>query len=113
MEFAEAEFKLGVVQPDGATLREHYENLLRQKGVTHELLEASECPDSLFYIWEYFLTMNIRRTGNGYGPNPLTPPEVEAWARLHGVRLTPFEAEALDGLETRFLKHFAKAAPPS
>lgn len=80
----------------------------RQRGIRDPMLDAAACPAGAWYLWEYFLRMSARRTGNGYGPNALSSAEVEAWARLNGVRLAPFEAEALDGLEARFLSHYAK-----
>lgn len=74
------------------------------------MLDAAPCPPEAWYLWEYFLRMSVRRTGNGYGPNALSSVEVEAWTRLNGVRLAPFESEALEGLEAKFLTHYAKEA---
>lgn len=47
--------------------------------------------------------MNARRTGNGFGLNPITDEGVEAWARRRGIRLERFENYALDMLEQLFL----------
>lgn len=56
--------------------------------------------------------MNIgaRRTSNGYLPDAVSNAEVLAWARLHRVRLTTFEMEALDELERIYLAHHAAKA---
>jgi hypothetical protein len=53
--------------------------------------------------------MNVRRTSNGFGANPITEEGVEAWARRRGIRLQPFENRILDALEVLYLNIQAKA----
>lgn len=43
--------------------------------------------------------MDRRRQSNGYGANALSHREIDACARLYGVRLTPWELQALDAME--------------
>ncbi len=103
--FAEAELDLSVRHPDGATEREHWEALERQTGITHEKLSC-QCPPAVQYLWEYHGRLNLRRTADERGrPNAITNAELQAWARLNGVPLSPFEVEVLDGLEAIFLRH--------
>lgn len=117
LEFVRRELKLGERQKDGATMRDHLESIQRQTGVTDPLLLPVACPDEAKYLYEdYFLSMNRRRTNNGYGPNALGHADIHTWAQLHGVRLAPFEVEALDRIETLYLEHchrVMKNATPS
>ena len=43
--------------------------------------------------------MERRRSGNGYAANPISPTDVEAWCRLTGTRLRPWELDILDEME--------------
>lgn len=92
---------------DGATVREHLESVQRQTGVLHEALQG-ETPEGLLYLWEWFGRMNMRRPSMDGMPGPITNTEMKAWAELHGVRLSPFEVEVLDGLDSLFLAHCRK-----
>lgn len=60
------------------------------------------------YLWEYWKNMSARRTGNGFGPNALSHAEVRAWEQRSGVRLAPFEADAIDTLEQIYLSYHAE-----
>lgn len=53
------------------------------------------------------MNMSTRRTGSGFGPNAISHSDVAAWAGLNGVRLAPFEVDALTGLESLYLAHHA------
>jgi len=46
--------------------------------------------------------MNRRRTSSGFGPNPITNSEMQAWAELRGITLTNFEIYALDEIESLY-----------
>lgn len=105
--FVGRELELAAPQPDGCTLREHLKNFQRQSGEHEPLLDPVECDDAVKYLWQYLLSMNARRTYNGFGPNPITDEGVEAWARRRGIRLERWEHKALDALEQLYL---AKAA---
>jgi hypothetical protein len=73
-------------------------------------LEAIECPEEMLYVWEYFRGMCARRQHNGRNFEPLSNTEIEAWARLRGVRLTPSEVQAIDELEMMYLLKKAEQA---
>lgn len=68
-----------------------------------EELESIDCPLEVLYLWEYFLDMSKRRTGTGFGLNPIPNEGVEAWAHRRGIQLLPFENRLLDELEQLFL----------
>lgn len=106
--YAGQQIVLSAIQDDGCALRVHLESMQRQSGKPEPLLQAVEHDESVEYIWEYFCSMNARRTSNGFGPNPITEEGVEAWARRRGIRLEPWENRLLDALESLFMSLQAK-----
>jgi len=66
--------------------------------------EPIACPAEAEYLWEYFVSMNARRTNNGYGSNPITETDLAAWAARRGIVLEPFEGAAIDAMEQLFLQ---------
>jgi hypothetical protein len=101
--YAEQQFRLAARQKDGATLREHLESAARQLGRLPEELVPLPCPEALTYLWNWWLSLAARR-GCGFGPASLAWHDVEAWARLSGVTLEPFELDCLDALEQAYLR---------
>jgi len=95
--------------PDGTTQRDHIESYQQQTGVIPEGWEPVECPACMRYLWGYFLEMNCRRTSTGFGINPISHEALDAWQRLRGIKLLPFEIRALDALESAFLLSRNKA----
>lgn len=49
-------------------------------------------------LWETFLTLSCARR-SGMGPHALTLTDIEAWCRLTGVRLSPWELDTLLALD--------------
>lgn len=69
-------------------------------------------PAHVAHVVGWFWSLDARRTGQwvagaGYAPNPLSWPEIEAWARVSGVRLEPWESAALSQMDDVRLRHFA------
>lgn len=59
-------------------------------------------PHELTYLMEYFLELNETRGSNGFGPNPITYGEVEAWSRLTGIGLQTWEVAVLRQLDREY-----------
>lgn len=55
------------------------------------------------HLLDYFEQLSGLRTNGGLGLNPLQPSEVEAWSRLMGVKLRPWEAKALFKMDAAFV----------
>ena len=72
-------------------------------------LQPVECDQCVRYLWNYFLDMSRRRSGNGYGHNPISHEGVEAWARSRRITLQPFEHQMLDAIETVFISIMNKS----
>lgn len=75
-------------QGDGATLRTHLQRHARNTGQIDPLL-LTEWPREGRMVWWAFNTMG-RQYGMA-GPLPITATEIDAWQRVHGIRLTPWE----------------------
>jgi len=52
-------------------------------------------PEVLVYLWDWFLQLDNARGGSGFGINPISYSEIQAWAQLLGIRPEPWEVEAL------------------
>lgn len=58
-------------------------------------------PPALTYLWNAFQRLSVRRPQNGMALSPIPWTEIEAFSRLTGLRLVPWEVdiiEELDGL---------------
>jgi hypothetical protein len=106
--YAAREFALGAQLEDGSTQRDHVLSEYRQTKQWPEGWEPVECPNEVLYLWEYFASMNTRRTSSGFGPNPISEGELASWAARRRIVLEPFENRALDALEFMYLRSQAK-----
>lgn len=61
-------------------------------------------PTELRYLWSTFLSLSRARGNNGFGPNPLSFTEIEAWCRLMHIRLDPWEVDTLRAIDDAFLE---------
>jgi len=85
----------------GATAREHLEAIEARTGKRPTELDEAEIPDQLAHVWNWFTQLNAARSGNGYGPNPISYTEIASWASLTGAAPTSFEVlliRAIDAL---------------
>lgn len=94
---------------DGATLREHLHRLARNTGRVDARLLV-EVPAPARQLWGVFMAWSAHRR-SGLGLHPLTYVDVEAWSRLYGVRLTPWELDTLFELDAAALRIAASNQP--
>jgi hypothetical protein len=92
-ECARAEFELSARQGDGATLREHLRRHAKNTGKVDERLQI-QWPREGKAIWMVFNEMGRQYTGFG-GALPVSMTEIDAWQRVHRIRLTPWELEMI------------------
>lgn len=71
-------------------------------------LSVPPFPMPLMYLWSAFQRLSSRRTGSGFGINPIAYADIEAIARLGGRRFSPFEIELIEDLDNLFRIEFAK-----
>jgi hypothetical protein len=67
-------------------------------------LEAPPLPAELAYLFDWFLDASSGRGGGFGGIQPLAWTEIEAWSRLLGLGLTPFEARVLRLLDATLVR---------
>lgn len=77
-------------------------------GKTHPDLVSPEVDDSVIYVWNWFIELNSQRTSNGFGANPITFVDIQAWARLTHREPTPWEVKTLRRLDATWLGELNK-----
>lgn len=79
-----------------------------------ELYGGPELPLELAYLWRAYKRLSRRRSNNGFGVNPISWPEIDAFVRHAKFPLAPWEVEViedLDDLERIALAKFGKTEP--
>ncbi len=71
-------------------------------------LNVPDLPVELSYLWEYFQSMNRKRTTGGMALDPLSDAQIMAWEQRRRIKLSPFENECIDELDAAFMAHVAK-----
>lgn len=84
----------------GAALADHYAVVAKQTG---KVVEGPPMPAALRYLWNHFVQLDRGRTGNGFGPNPVTWGEIKAYCEVMRVQLDPWEVEALKAVDDAYL----------
>ena len=51
------------------------------------------------YLWQWFLALNNARS-SGMAPNPISHQEIKAFCELRGIRMSLFEMDALQALDS-------------
>lgn len=107
LDHAERVFELDKPDPNGTPIRDHLMAALAQ-GASHPLLEnPPPMPAAAAHVWTWFQDLNAGRSGNGFGPNPLSWSEIGEWTRLRGIRPRDWELRALRALDALYLRVFA------
>jgi len=77
-------------------------------GKTAIELDGPHFPSGLEYVWGWFCELDRARSGTGFGANPVSWQEIDAWARTRRLTLSTFEVECLTGLDQVRLEELAK-----
>lgn len=67
-------------------------------------------PDFARYWWQAFADLHAARQWHAHGPQPITIAEIEAWARLHRVTLSPRHVAMLRAMDAAWLEETSKPA---
>jgi hypothetical protein len=86
--------RLSETQADGATLRDHL-LAAAASGAGRDALLDVRPPRGTERLWDAFAALSASRVPE----SGIAPSEVIAWQRLHGVRLSPWEAETLEAVD--------------
>jgi hypothetical protein len=93
--------------PDGSTEREHLVAAARQTR-NWAALALPPLPAGCSFIWRAFNEISYGRPSQG---GPVPPSEIEAWQRLSGVRLSPWEIDTVHELDRLALRIHAENEP--
>lgn len=81
-------------------MRSKYESASRQIGKLVPQLEGLlELPNSMRYIWKYFIDLHNKRTSNGFGMNPLVYSDIYSYFKLIKVQPEEYELELITQLD--------------
>lgn len=88
------------------------ENLSGRKGTAIEAKRAElearlhlpDFPEEYTFAWASFFELNQSRSSNGFGVNPISFTEIEAYLRLTGKVLLPYEINGINTIDSCFLK---------
>lgn len=86
--------RLSETQADGATLRDHLLAAAAQGSARDPMLDAT-VPLGAETLWECFASLSASRAAE----SGIAPSEIEAWQRLRGVKLTPWEVDTLEAVD--------------
>lgn len=74
-------------------------------------------PVALIYLWSAFQRLRRRKVGGGVnGAEAISWGDLDAFQRLTGTRLVPWEVEVIEDLDDLFLAEVARAShadPPT
>jgi hypothetical protein len=68
-----------------------------------------EFPMPLMYLWSAYNRIRRRKGGNGFGAVPIEWSDIDAFNRLSGMALVPWEVAMLERLDDAFLMAMAAA----
>jgi len=81
----------------------------RQTGIKpKELDDIVELPDSMIFVWRYFIDLNNSRSSNGFGLNPISYSEMLAYFELIDYKPQEWEIQAIKRLDHIALEQFRK-----
>lgn len=69
-----------------------------------------QIPDGGRIVWGWFLDLCRTRTSNGYGPNPISYVEIEAYARIHRWPLAPRHIDLIMAMDQVWMDHARQLA---
>jgi hypothetical protein len=81
----------------------------KKRGQYEAELWAPDFPIPLAYLWLAYHRIRRRKGGNGFGAVPIEWSDIDAFNRLSGMALVPWEVAMLERLDDAFMKAMAEA----
>lgn len=72
--------------------------------------DAPEMPTAGLRVWGIFLGLCTSRTSSGFGVNPISHGEIEAYSRVRREPIRPFELDIIRALDAAYLEVMAEMA---
>jgi hypothetical protein len=79
-------------------------------GKRHPDLDGPSVDPAAMYLYRWWLELHSARGGNGFGPEPISYTELDAWARLTRRSPTAEEVTALRTMDDAYLSMYAEEA---
>jgi hypothetical protein len=93
------------------SLRAKLEAAARQTGkAIEELEDLVELPDTMTFVWRYFIDLHNSRTAGAFGINPITFSDIKAYFDLNNVVPMDWEISAIKQLDGIALRVHAEEA---
>ena len=90
----------------GGALGDHYAAMVRSG--RRAAPKPPSLPHGTAHIWNTFCRLDAKRRSNGFGPEPISYSEIEAYLRVTGESLDPWEVKALAELDDQYIEAAAK-----
>lgn len=74
-------------------------------------LDCPPLPSSLIYLWKIFIRLSSRRGSSGFGINPISWPEIDAFVRFSKFHLSPWEIEMLELIDNLYCAEVNSSTP--
>jgi hypothetical protein len=74
------------------------------------LANAPALPSGMERLWQDFAELHDSRGSSGFGPMRITFGDLDAWQRIQGVTLAPWEINAIRKADNAYLASHAKQA---
>jgi hypothetical protein len=86
------------------TLRDELSGIPKDKrgADVNALLDGPEMPTAGAHLWEWFCELSNVRRGGLSGPEPIGLDQLDAWQRLHGVKLHSWEIGCIEALDMKW-----------
>ena len=97
--------------PDGSTNLQHLQAAAAATGRADAAL-LHQVPSCGAALWDAFCEIASGRQG-GMGPQPVPSTEIEAWQRLSGLRLSPWEVDTLRLMDRAAVAVLSEKAVPA
>ncbi|WP_297775600.1 hypothetical protein [uncultured Roseovarius sp.] len=72
-----------------------------------DCLKGNPCkvPLGADILWSAFANLSCSRSVGAHGPNPISFPEIESWARMMRVPLAPHHVKIIIKMDSVWMKH--------
>lgn len=67
-------------------------------------------PDSMKFVWMWFIELHNSRTSSGFGLNPIQYSEIKAYFELKGITPDEWEVQLIKRLDSIAMNHYAEEA---
>lgn len=109
IDFGRFEFSLNARQSDGQTLRQHLEAVEKMTGEIPAMLkDRPVLPAECRPTWAAFCALSNRRQSGINGPSPINWLEIDAYQRVTGDTLRPWQVDAITRLDSVWLEEATK-----